>query len=411
MAASMLKNMIVGQNNIFRVIGYSFPHKKVCLNHYRCCTSIVHGNDNVRTEQDVKPRRPRVCRTTVSSPAHQTKDQIGQFYTVPEPIAKKVFTRGWLNPKLLQLFDTFNETSIMVRKPALEIIDLMKSANYKDPVIKYVIYGPQGTGKSTTLAHVAHYALEEDFMIIHVPWPKHIYQFPATYQESTYKEDRHDTLVESLKWMNSFRKLNQHHLEKLKTTKKCVWTKKDSSLEGTPITDLIEMGLDREKHIPDIVGMIIREVKKQAADLGLKVLVVVDGVNSLFQETTVKVAPGEFRPSSQIGLVQHFMKLLQNDWAGGAVLLTVDRNASKDDKRESDLPKYLLGKEGFAVLDPFIPFQTELYSEEEFHSCIEYFKERRWLQGEKGQTQRGIQQIRFLSGRNPYFVERACSAW
>lgn len=44
------------------------------------------------------------------------------------------------------------------------------------PDYTYKIDGEDGTGKSMTMAHLLHYAFEEKYLLVHVPWGKVIYK-------------------------------------------------------------------------------------------------------------------------------------------------------------------------------------------------------------------------------------------
>lgn len=60
--------------------------------------------------------------------------------------------------------------------------------------------------------------------------------------------------------------------------------------------------------------------------------------------------------------------------------------------------RYLLGKEGFEHLDPFIPIHVERYSDKELKSCMEYYRERKWVTAYPGQDE----EASFTSANNPY---------
>lgn len=68
--------------------------------------------------------------------------------------------------------------------------------------------------------------------------------------------------------------------------------------------------------------------------------------------------------------------------------------------------RYLLGKEGFEHLDPFVPILVSEYSEKELVSCVNYYRERRWIQPYPGHAE----ELFFLSGGNPYKVMELCKS-
>lgn len=75
----------------------------------------------------------------------------------------------------------------------------------------------------------------------------------------------------------------------------------------------------------------------------------------------------------------------------------------------SDYPKALLTDEGFQDFDPFLPIEVEKYSEKELQSCLDYYKEKNWLQRPVSKTKEAHEEIKFLSGMNPGQVYNICS--
>ena len=50
-----------------------------------------------------------------------------------------------------------------------------------------------------------------------------------------------------------------------------------------------------------------------------------------------------------------------------------------------DTPIELFGEAGFEDIDPFIPIETKLYSQEEAQAIHEYYKEKHWLVTDDGE--------------------------
>lgn len=61
----------------------------------------------------------------------------------------------------------------------------------------------------------------------------------------------------------------------------------------------------------------------------------------------------------------------------------------------------MLGTDGFEHLDPFLPIQVENYTDEEFESVMEYYKDRKWL---RNISKEGQRELELLSARNPHSV-------
>jgi small subunit ribosomal protein S29 len=66
--------------------------------------------------------------------------------------------------------------------------------------------------------------------------------------------------------------------------------------------------------------------------------------------------------------------------------------------------------QGFEHLDPFVPICVRDYNDKELESCLDYYIDRRWLQNEKGCTEEGRKELKFLCGMNPYRLMDICAA-
>lgn len=75
------------------------------------------------------------------------------------------------------------------------------------------------------------------------------------------------------------------------------------------------------------------------------------------------------------------------------------------ERRESHLPRYLLGKEGFEHLDPFIPVLVENYNITEFDSMIEYYKDRKWI---RNITSNGQRELELITNKHPLSLMEQC---
>ena len=149
----------------------------------------------------------------------------------------------------------------------------------------------------------------------------------------------------------------------------------------------------------------------------------------------------QFVPANQVTLTEALLKITESNWRNGAIILSVDQNATNvstqkstlllsnnwiylnfhlflisiikrialyfQKRRESIYPRYLLSKEGFEHIDPFIPVLVENYNDEEYENTMEYFKNRKWVRDISPQ---GLQEIRALCKSNPRRVRDYCTS-
>ncbi|NXT80058.1 RT29 protein, partial [Zapornia atra] len=219
--------------------------------------------------------------------AKHTAQHEGRHYSIPLEEVKVVFPHG-LPPRFQQQIKTFNEACLMVRKPALELFTYLKSSNFAHPAVRYVIYGEKGTGKTMTLCHVVHYCSRQGWLVLHIPdahlWVKNCREL----MQSSYHKDRLDQPLQASTWLKNFKASNERFLREIKTQKKYVWGKRESTEEGRPLGEVVEQGLARVRSASDAVGVVLKEVKDQCGLGSFRLLVAVDGVNALWGRTTLK---------------------------------------------------------------------------------------------------------------------------
>ncbi|XP_029436217.1 28S ribosomal protein S29, mitochondrial isoform X2 [Rhinatrema bivittatum] len=304
---------------------------------------------------------------------------------------------------------TFNETCLMVRRPALEVIHYLRNTNFSHPAVRYVIYGRKGTGKSLTLCHVIHYCARQDWLLLHVPDAHILVKNCKELMQSSHKSDRYDQPLEASTWLKNFKVTNERFLKQIQTQQRYVWSKREVTEEGRPLGEVVDQGISRVKSASDVVGVVLKELKRQCALGAFRMLVAAEGVNSLWGRTTLKREDKSPIAPEELTLVHNLRKMMRNDWTGGAIVVTVSQTGSLFHPRSAYLPHELLGKEGFDALDPFVPVQVSNYSEREFESCYQYYLNRKWLQHERAHTEEGKKELLFLSNSNPRELERICA--
>lgn len=70
--------------------------------------------------------------------AHSEND-VGKFYTVSKEDNKKLFSFYEFPEQFERNIKTFNESAFMIREPALEIINSLKTLDPTKPILKFVI--------------------------------------------------------------------------------------------------------------------------------------------------------------------------------------------------------------------------------------------------------------------------------
>ncbi|VDD74638.1 unnamed protein product [Mesocestoides corti] len=367
----------------------------------------------------------RAPRTDLVSPAAQLANPaacIGRFYSVPEDIASRVVA-PFLKEELLREFRLFEDFSLLVRKPALDVMSALETVRQDvGSVPRFVFYGQPGCGTSVQLAHIAHYAAEKNAFLFAFcnaeNWLDRCSDFTASdaYHQNQHKleidGDALDFPSRSAEWLRSFLKLNLPLLEKIKpvTTRAIEWTVKDIAPAGTPWLELINFGLSRTKYSTDCIGILLREMRAiSSEETGPSSYLFVDGVNFLWCRGTrmqdkillKKVAV------DRLAIVHHLRRALIGDWKHGAIITSVNERGAWPSDRE----KYTPGQRGFETMDPFIPVNVPNYSPNEMDAVLHFYAEHDWFANPAALRPEGRAEIVFLSDANPRELAKVVSEW
>ncbi|XP_013882931.1 small ribosomal subunit protein mS29 [Austrofundulus limnaeus] len=381
------------------------------VTHVRSLHSSGSGRSQQEAAADVesKPEPFSVLRTQESDPAGHSEKHLNHLYTVPPDHSRLLFCHGFPASFQKQV-KTFNESCIMVRPPALELISYLKQTDFSKPAQRYLFYGRKGTGKTMSLCHTVHFCYTQGWLVLHVPdahlWVKNCKELLP----SSYKKSRLDQPLQANTWLRNFKITNEPFLSKIKTTQRYVWTKREVTEEGSLLGELVDQGITRVKSSSDVVGALMKELRLQSGrpDAAFRLAVAVDGVNALWGRTTLKKENKIPVDPEELTLIYNLRKLMEDKWSGGAIITTLSKTGSVHTPTNAYLPQELLGERGFDAMDPFIPMLVSNYSEEEFESCYLYYIERNWLQHPQSRTEAGKKELVFLSSRNPTVFDKIC---
>lgn len=192
-----------------------------------------------------------------------------------------------------------------------------------------------------------------------------------------------------------------------------VWNKREAAEVGTPLTNLIEFGLARVKYSSDVMGAVMKELRHISSAGDCRVLVAIDGLNVCWGTGRGRRVDEkrQYYQASELSFIQHWRRMMQLDWTGGAVVCTVDGLAPLTRDHLKFKPLELLGAENFQTMDPFIPVHIAEYSDLEAVSCIEYYRDRKFIQKEHAATEAGRKELIALSCHNPEELYRVAINW
>ncbi|XP_058119749.1 small ribosomal subunit protein mS29-like [Anopheles ziemanni] len=336
-------------------------------------------------------------RTSEQNPVNHDRTALSRFYTVPVEVYRQIFAHRGVPKNFEKQVKTFNECCLMVRQPAVEIMEHLQRNDFDRPVNRFVLYGEDGAGKSLTLTHLLHYGYQQQYVLVHVPWvPNWMRRGLGTDNVRTI-DGATDLPLVGAAWLVHFKRQNGPLLNRLGLTVSSdyVWSKRETTPAGSSLVGLVEHGIRRAKFASDIIAALLHELKLHSCSGQVKTMVMIDGFNAFFH------------PDTRIPFANPFLDITRNDWTNGVCVLTVDRLAQIEHWTSSCLPKSLLHREGFEHLDPFVPIRVDSYNEAEYESCIQYYLDRKWIQEHKPGFN---EELKLLSCRNPFQLMRLCSS-
>uniref|UniRef100_A0AAF5Q3D1 Small ribosomal subunit protein mS29 n=1 Tax=Wuchereria bancrofti TaxID=6293 RepID=A0AAF5Q3D1_WUCBA len=353
--------------------------------------------------------------TSTNDPIALTAGDLGRLYQVSNEDIDTLYYRYMLPPKFRKQVETLNECVWLYRQPTLEATACLKLAGINIPNLRVVLWGRWGTGKSMTVYQTIYHVWKQGWVLFTIPNVMTIMRDYDEVKPSTYHEGRIDFPLLGHQILRRFKLMNTRNWEKLKeckAQKHYKWSKVEETKEGEPITNIVDIGLSAPSLSSDCVGGLLRELTHHCSAGRFPLLVTIDHANSLYGKTTMKDKNHKLVDPKYFTLIHHLRKLLRIDWTNGACLLVADKREVSDARDHLtvplETPLELFG-EDIEKVEPFIPIETPLYTFEEMDTLYDYYLEKNWIASESGRTERAKKELKFLSGRNPYYYERICA--
>ncbi|ODM95380.1 28S ribosomal protein S29, mitochondrial [Orchesella cincta] len=353
-------------------------------------------------------------RTSETNPVNLNEKHLGRFYSIDNEIYQKLYVQHHGFPlEYREQCKVFREQLVLVRKPYLDLKRCVDAVDLKKPVVRFVLHGVFGSGKSMTLGSMAHYGYTKDFILIHLPWIPLWTRYCKEIVPSITREGFFDHTINAVAWLTNFKNQNIELIQKLNllTSKDYQWSKREVTGQGSELLAIVEHGISRPAHATECMYAVFKELKTHSSEEKCKTMVLADGVNELFYPCKwIKGPDRKPVPPTQLTAYEAMKDLFKTDWTGGVVIVTVDKAALHPDFRESDLPRYLLKKEGWELFDPFVPIEVNNYTAQEVQTTIDYYLERKWLQHPASSTEEGRLELEYLSTRNPRTLMELCNS-
>ena len=339
------------------------------------------------------------------NPGNQCSKHVGEYYTIPKETVSTLFTHGFPKPAFLDEVRTLSECNVMIRKPAISILETMADESVAR---KIVVYGQDSCGKTMTLSHILHYCYLKNWLILFLPSVFKIVHSKQTVLPSPYKPARFDQPEEALSWLKTFQILNDKHLPQIMTTKEYKVGQKISIDVGSSISTVINQAFHRPNFATDAVGITVREVQRLSSEI--PVLFAADEFNGLFWKTSLKnPETNDWLKPQDLSMVHHFRRLLKHNsqLERGRYVLALSRTGMERTFCSSYNHMQLLGSQGVSVVGSYEPIEVSEYDDNELLQCLKYYKHKGLFSRDFNHHQT-LQEITYLTDRRPGLVQKMC---
>ena len=132
----------------------------------------------------------------------------------------------------------FQDTAIMVREPALQVMECIKASDLTKPTNRYILYGRPGVGKSITLAHLTHFGHTDGWIVLPLlnlkQWLVRFYDVAP----STYTAGAIDHITNANVFLKNFKHANPGRLEGCVTHREYVWSNREKTPIGANLSEV-----------------------------------------------------------------------------------------------------------------------------------------------------------------------------
>ncbi|XP_065836197.1 small ribosomal subunit protein mS29-like [Oscarella lobularis] len=362
------------------------------------CTSVEAEKSD--DGADLPWKRPYL--TKESDPLNHSTSDLSFLYQIPSTEYKALLSHGLPRSYRTEV-ENFGQAGLLIRRPAMKIIKKLQDT--KNEVHRFLINGPDGCGKSLTLAHVMHFGFKAGWLIVHLPSALQLVHSSKPVRHSYHNPTQYDQPDESVTWLKTFRTMNSHLLNDMTTCSKYTWGKKDVTHVGDPLGSVIDQGIQKPVHATDAVGVLLKEVALQD---NRPILFAVDDFNGFFGLCSVRDPDGNKIAVENLRVRGHFLRALKAMKCGSAVM-ALSRSGMLNEKKLGFSPGALLRKEGLAAITPHVNVRVDGYNEDEIISMINYYASKNWLTG--GYTKEKLEEIAFLTQKNPIALRKLCDPY
>eukprot|EP00128_Syssomonas_multiformis_P018337 Colp12_sorted_trinity150504_noHs@29995 len=281
-------------------------------------------------------------------PRDHTAADLGKYFVIPKDDVSNVFSRG-IGKSLDTEAQHFLQTSLMVRKPFLQVKKMLSTAVPAEAtapqyfIPRVLLDGHNGCGKTATLAHTVQHCHKEGWLVLYVPSVFQIIDHSMRIKPNPRDPTFYDQPDDSIALLNAFKKANEKHLSKHKLSK----TDAHGLVSGkSTLLDLVNVGIRERGYAADAVHDLVQELRAIETQ---PVLVAIDQVNGLFSDSSLHDPEGKKLYAGRLQLVRYLRQFIteRQPLKRGAAIFGVCRTTALVSKPFEHIPFSTSGTEGY----------------------------------------------------------------
>ncbi|KAI0796114.1 mitochondrial ribosomal death-associated protein 3-domain-containing protein [Abortiporus biennis] len=229
--------------------------------------------DETRAELQLPLFKPEVLTKELS---------LGKVLEFPAPENDPMRKFG-LPKNLLLEYRILSKPCAAVRDVTLNAVAKLDQASQSSSAQnRVVLTGATGSGKSVALLQAVEYCMSNDWIVLYIPRAATIVNSstPHTYdaRTRTYLQPKY-----SFQLLQRFLSVNESKLQNLKTSREHV-LERSTLPAGSPIIDLLSVGLNDQASAPSVLSTLLSELASQESH---PVLLAIDEIQALYCRTTM----------------------------------------------------------------------------------------------------------------------------
>lgn len=337
---------------------------------------------------DTAPARSRDFRLLSGAPGGDSEADVGAFYEITDTEFEQYFPCGIYDKDINNLHTLLEKRCLMIRPPALQIIDAMRATDSNDGAGETLPFfltsrGERGTGKTATLLHTVHWARREGWITLHIPSGRELVYGGLWVNPSSEKDGSFDQPQVAHQILKDFGAAHSHDLTALNLQHAA-----SKNRYGSTLADVLQIGIADEDEATAALVVLKGELVAQTER---PVLIAIDEYNALFEATPYSFAQKQLE-SEQLVLVKAFKDLYSpsNHPARGAVVLA---DSNKFPAVVGHF-KRNLSKDIDELYEDYKAVEVPPFSSEQYVKCVELFDSLELFEGSIDGNDVGLVKLR-----------------